>query len=74
MISIVVYASGNIIKGPTSIDYDNHLRFSFYENEHMCFDMVRTTIYKQLKLLQNNIFLVLGFSTIHEVLVLFIFG
>jgi hypothetical protein len=57
MIPIVVYAGGNIITGSTNIDYDNSLRFSFLENDDACFDEVRTTIYRQLRLLENQYFL-----------------
>jgi hypothetical protein len=57
MISILVYAGGNIIKGSTCIDYDNPSRFSFIGNEYTCFDEVRTAIYRQLRLLENQYFL-----------------
>jgi hypothetical protein len=53
MIPIVIYAGGNIITGSTYIDYNNPLKFSFLENEDTCFDVVRTTIYRQLRLLEN---------------------
>jgi hypothetical protein len=49
MILIVVYAGGNIITGSTGIDYDNPPRFSFLENEDMCFDEVRTMIANAIK-------------------------
>jgi hypothetical protein len=42
----------------------------FFENEDTYFDEV---IYRQLGLLKNNIFLVLGLGIIHEVLALIIF-
>jgi hypothetical protein len=54
MILIVVYAGGNIITGSTGIDYDNPPRFSFLRNEDTCFDEDRTTIYRQLRLLENQ--------------------
>jgi hypothetical protein len=38
------------------IDYDHPLRFSFLRNEDTYFDEVRTTIYKQLGLLENQYF------------------
>jgi hypothetical protein len=57
MIPIVVYAGGNIITGPTSINYDNPPRFYFLGNEDTCFDDVRTTIYKQFRLLVLIIFI-----------------
>jgi hypothetical protein len=53
MIPIVVDAGGNIITGPTGINYDNPLRFSFLGNEDTCFDEVKTMIYRQLRLLEN---------------------
>jgi hypothetical protein len=52
----VVYAGGNIIIGSMSIDYDNPPRFSFLGNEDMCFDDIRTTMYRQLGLLKNQYF------------------
>jgi hypothetical protein len=56
MIPIIVYAGENIITGLTGINYDNPFRFSFLENTDMCFDEVRTTIYRQLGLLENQYF------------------
>jgi hypothetical protein len=56
MIPIVVYASGNIITGPTCINYENPSRF-FLENKDTCFDEVGTTIYGQLRLLEKQYFL-----------------
>jgi hypothetical protein len=55
MIPIVVYASGNIITGPTCINYENPSRF-FLENKDTCFDEVGTTIYGQLGLLEKQYF------------------
>jgi hypothetical protein len=57
MIPIVVYASGNIITGPTGINYDNPPRFYFLINEDTCFDDVKTMIYKQFRLLVLIIFI-----------------
>jgi hypothetical protein len=54
----VVYAGGNIITGSMDIDYDNHPRFFFLGNEDTYFDEVITTIYRQLRLLENQYFLV----------------
>jgi hypothetical protein len=73
MIVIVICAGGNIITGSTDIDYNNHPIFSFLGNEYMYFDEVITTIYKQLRLLENQYFLVSGLGIIYEVLVLIIF-
>jgi hypothetical protein len=56
MILIVICVGGNIITGSTDIDYDNHPRFSFLGNEYTYFDEVRTMIYKQLRLLENQYF------------------
>jgi hypothetical protein len=56
MIPIVVYTGGNIITGSTGIDYDNPPRFFFLGNEDTYFDEVRTTIYRQLGLLENQYF------------------
>jgi hypothetical protein len=53
MIPIVVYVGGNIITGSTGIDYYNHPRFSFLGNKNTYFDKVGTTIYRQLRLLEN---------------------
>jgi hypothetical protein len=52
----VIYAGDNIITGSTDIDYDIYPRFSFLRNEDTCFDEVRTTIYRQLGLLENQYF------------------
>jgi hypothetical protein len=59
MIPIVVYVGGNVITGLADIDYDNHHRFSFLENEDTYFDEIRTMIYKQLRLpeISNRIIL-----------------
>jgi hypothetical protein len=56
MIPIVIYAGGNIITRSTDIDYDNPPKFSFLVNEDTCFNEVRTTIYRQLRLLENQKF------------------
>jgi hypothetical protein len=44
MIPIMIYAGGNIITESTDIDYDNSLRYSFFENEDTYFDEIRITI------------------------------
>jgi hypothetical protein len=74
MIPIVVYVSDNIITGSMDIDYDNYSRF--FLNEDTYFDEIRTTIYRQLGLLENQYFLSIraryntrGTSTYHFYLI-----
>jgi hypothetical protein len=56
MIPIMIYAGNNIITRSICIDYDNHLRFFFLENEDTYFNEVRIMIYIHLRLLENQYF------------------
>jgi hypothetical protein len=55
MISIIVYADGKIITGPMGVDYDNAKIF-FSRDEGICFDDVRTMIFRRLELLERQHF------------------